>query len=84
MYPKGQFCKNTVYLERGMPYFTFMDTGAALVKKMNELQMNIRSYLFVKGVYLLERRFDKFSLKMLTIPQKYSIMAMSHELNNRH
>ena len=32
-YPKGQFCKNTVYLERGMPYFAFVDTNAVLVRK---------------------------------------------------
>ena len=32
-YPKGQFFKNTVYLERGMPYFVFVFTNALLVKK---------------------------------------------------
>ena len=32
-YPKGQFYKNTVYLERGMPYFALVDTNAVLVKK---------------------------------------------------
>ncbi len=31
---KGQFCKNTVYLERGMPYFAFVDTNAVLVRKI--------------------------------------------------
>ena len=36
LYPKGQFSKNTVYLERGMPYFAFVDTNAVLVKKMDE------------------------------------------------
>ena len=30
---KGQFFSNTVYLERGMPYFAFVDTNAVLVKK---------------------------------------------------
>ena len=34
-YPKGQFCKNTVYLERGMPYFAFVDTNAVLVRKID-------------------------------------------------
>ena len=29
-YPKGQFCKNTVYLERDMPYFAFASTKAVL------------------------------------------------------
>ena len=33
MYSKGQFFSNTVYLERGMPYFAFVDTNAVLVKK---------------------------------------------------
>ena len=35
-YSKGQFCKNTVYLERGMPYFAFVDTNAVLVKKIDK------------------------------------------------
>ena len=35
-YPKGQFCKNTVYLERGMPYFAFVDTNAVLVRKIDK------------------------------------------------
>ena len=29
-YSKGQFCKNTAYLERGMPYFAFVSTNAVL------------------------------------------------------
>ena len=33
VYPKGQFFKNTAYLERGMPYFAFVSTNAVLVKK---------------------------------------------------
>ena len=32
-YSKGQFFKNTVYLERGMPYFGFVSTNAVLVRK---------------------------------------------------
>ncbi len=36
MYSKGQFFSNTVYLERGMPYFAFMATNAVLVKKNRE------------------------------------------------
>ena len=36
-YPKGQFCKNTVYLERGMPYFAFVDTNAVLVRKIEKI-----------------------------------------------
>jgi len=32
---KGQFCKNTVYLERGMPYFAFVDTNAVLAGKID-------------------------------------------------
>ena len=32
-YSKGQFCKNTVYLERGMPYFVFVSTNSVLVRK---------------------------------------------------
>ena len=36
LYPKGQFCKNTVYLERGMPYFAFVDTNAVLVRKIDK------------------------------------------------
>ena len=34
---KGQFCKNTVYLKRGMPYFAFVDTNAVLVSKIDKL-----------------------------------------------
>ena len=34
--PKGQFCRNTVYLERGMPYFAFVDTNAVLVRKIDK------------------------------------------------
>ena len=36
-YPKGQFCNNTVYLERGMPYFAFVATNAVLVRKIDKL-----------------------------------------------
>ena len=32
---KGQFSKNTVYLEKGMPYFVFVDTNAVLVRKID-------------------------------------------------
>ena len=35
-FSKEQFCKNTVYLERGMPYFAFMDTNAVFVKKIDK------------------------------------------------
>ena len=28
--------RNTVYLERGMPYFAFVDTKAVLVRKIDE------------------------------------------------
>ena len=31
--PKGQFSKNTVYLERGIPYFAFVGTNAVPVRK---------------------------------------------------
>ena len=34
---KGQFCKNTVYLERGMPYFAFVSTNAVLVSKIDKV-----------------------------------------------
>ena len=34
---KGQFFRNTAYLERGMPYFAFVDTNAVLVRKIDEL-----------------------------------------------
>ena len=34
---KGQFCKNTVYLERGMPCFAFVNTNAVLVRKIDEV-----------------------------------------------
>ena len=33
LFSKGQFYKNTVYLERGMPYFAFVDTKAVLVQE---------------------------------------------------
>ena len=36
-YSKGQFCKNTVYLERGMPYFAFVDTNSVLVRKIDKV-----------------------------------------------
>ena len=42
MYPNGQFCKNTVYLERGMPYSAFMYTNAVLVRNFDKSQMNIK------------------------------------------
>ena len=32
---KGQFCKNTVYLERDMPCFAFVSTKAVLVRKID-------------------------------------------------
>ena len=32
-YSKGQFYKNTVYLERCMLYFVFVSTNAVLAKK---------------------------------------------------
>ena len=34
---KGQFCVNTVYFERGMPYFAFVSTNAVLVRKIDKL-----------------------------------------------
>ena len=34
---EGQFCKNTVYLERVMPYFAFVDTNAVLVRKIDKV-----------------------------------------------
>ena len=38
LYSKGQFCKNTVYRERGMPYFfAFVTTNAVLVSKIDKL-----------------------------------------------
>ena len=36
LYPKGQFSKNTVYLERGMPYFAFVATNAVIVRKIDK------------------------------------------------
>ena len=36
VYPKGQFFKNTAYLERGMPYFAFVSTNAVLVRKIDK------------------------------------------------
>ena len=36
LYPKGQFSKNTVYLERGMPYLAFVYTNAVLVRKIDK------------------------------------------------
>ena len=30
LYPKGQFFKNTAYLEKDMPYFAFVSTKAVL------------------------------------------------------
>ena len=33
---KNKHKKNTVYLERGMPYFAFVDTNAVLVSKIDE------------------------------------------------
>ena len=35
LYPKGQFLKNTAYLERGMPYFAFLNSNAEFVKKID-------------------------------------------------
>ena len=35
-YSKGRFFSNTVYLERGMPYFAFVDTNAVLVRKIDK------------------------------------------------
>ena len=36
LYPKGQFFKNTAYLERGMQYFAFVTTNAVLVRKIDK------------------------------------------------
>ncbi len=36
LYTKGQFFKNTVYLERGIPYFAFVSTNAVLVRKIDK------------------------------------------------
>ena len=44
-YPKGQFGKNTVYLERGMPYFAFVDTNAVLVRKFDKAYGSETYYL---------------------------------------
>ena len=33
---KGQFFSNTVYLERGMPYFALVDTNAVFVRKIDK------------------------------------------------
>ena len=55
-YPKGQCLKNTVYLERGMPYFVFVDTNAVLVRKIDKPYVNTREALF----YLPEGNLIKF------------------------
>ena len=34
---KGQFCKNTVYLERGIPYFAFVAQMQCLSRKTDRL-----------------------------------------------
>jgi len=39
-YSKGQFYGNTVYLERGMPYFAFVSENAVLVGKIDKSLMN--------------------------------------------
>ena len=36
-FSKGQFGKNTVYLERGVPYFAFVTKNAVPVKKKDVL-----------------------------------------------
>ena len=36
LYPKGQFNKDTAYLEIGMPYLAFVYTNAVLVRKIDE------------------------------------------------
>ena len=40
---KEYFFRNAVYLERGMPYFAFVDTDAVLVRKDNESKMNFQT-----------------------------------------
>ena len=46
-FSKGQFCKNTVYLERGRPYFFgFMSTDAVLVKKNKNIILDLPNYAF--------------------------------------
>ena len=37
LFSKGQFFKNTAYLERGMPYFAFVSANAVLVKKIDNI-----------------------------------------------
>ena len=37
LFSKGQFCKNTAYLEGDMPYSAFVDTNAVLVRKIDKL-----------------------------------------------
>ena len=34
LHSKGQVFKNTVYLERGVPYFAFVSTNAVLVREI--------------------------------------------------
>ena len=40
---KGHFFKNTVHLERGVPYFAFVSTKAVLVRKIGGLCINLNS-----------------------------------------
>jgi len=46
--PKGQFSKNTVYLERGIPYFAFVGTNAVLRKA--ELRTTTRLSFFDQAI----------------------------------
>jgi hypothetical protein len=38
--PEGQFFVNTVYLERGIPYFAFVSENGMLVGKIDKSQVN--------------------------------------------
>ena len=47
--PEEQFFKNRAYLERGMPYFAFVDTNAVLVRKIEKLLDKHKKLPFVRG-----------------------------------
>jgi hypothetical protein len=51
--PEGQFFVNTVYLERGIPYFAFVSENAMLVGKIDKSQVNKKLLLHKRGSFHL-------------------------------
>ena len=72
-YPKGHFCKNAVYLERGVPQFAFVDTNAVLVRKIDR---NKNAIFLLKQPFRIRRESVDKPIIVSILPYEKSFEKM--------